>query len=84
MGAVFLGHHQQMGIDVAVKVSHILAGSFGDRLELPPWAEALAQPDRLGVKTGSGFYLYGKYRLPPIGSQRVSLNIRRGDQRPTE
>jgi len=55
-----------VGIDVAVKVSHILAAAFGDRLALPAWADHLAQPERLGIKTGSGFYLYkGQERTEP-------------------
>ena len=55
-----------VGIDVAVKVSHILAEAFGDRLVLPAWADHLAQPERLGIKTGSGFYLYkGQKRSEP-------------------
>jgi len=55
-----------VGIDVAVKVAHILAAAFGDRLVLPAWADQLAQPERLGIKTGSGFYLYkGQERSKP-------------------
>jgi 3-hydroxyacyl-CoA dehydrogenase/enoyl-CoA hydratase/3-hydroxybutyryl-CoA epimerase len=55
-----------VGIDVAVKVSHILAEAFGDRLVLPPWTDQLAQAERLGFKTGSGLYLYkGQERSDP-------------------
>lgn len=55
-----------VGIDVAVKVAHILAAAFGDRLVLPAWADHLAQPERLGIKTSSGFYLYkGQERSKP-------------------
>lgn len=55
-----------VGIDVAVKVAHILAAAFADRLVLPTWADQLAQPERLGIKTGSGFYLYkGQERSKP-------------------
>ena len=55
-----------VGIDVSVKVSHILAEAFGERLVLPGWVDTLARPDRLGIKTGSGFYLYeGQARSKP-------------------
>jgi len=56
----------QVGIDVAVKVSHILAEAFEKRLVLPAWVDSLAEPGRLGIKTGSGFYLYqGEKRSKP-------------------
>jgi 3-hydroxyacyl-CoA dehydrogenase / enoyl-CoA hydratase / 3-hydroxybutyryl-CoA epimerase len=48
----------EVGIDVAVKVAHILAEAFPDRLPLPSWLDRSAEPDRLGAKTAKGFYLY--------------------------
>ena len=55
-----------VGIDVALKVSSILAEAFGDRLQVPAWADHLADPRRLGLKSGAGFYLYdGQERGKP-------------------
>jgi len=57
----------EVGIDVAVKVAHILHEAFAGRLPLPPWLDTFAEdPKRLGAKTRSGFYLYeGRKRTRP-------------------
>ncbi|HXT22387.1 MAG TPA: 3-hydroxyacyl-CoA dehydrogenase NAD-binding domain-containing protein, partial [Thermoanaerobaculia bacterium] len=52
----------EVGIDVAVKVAHILADAFPGRLPLPPWGDQLPAPDRLGAKTQKGLYKYEKER----------------------
>jgi 3-hydroxyacyl-CoA dehydrogenase/enoyl-CoA hydratase/3-hydroxybutyryl-CoA epimerase len=65
-----------VGIDVAVKVSHILSEAFGDRLALPTWVGHLDDPRRLGMKTGSGFYLYkGGERTKPDPEIRRALGL---------
>lgn len=48
----------EVGIDVAVKVAHILTDAFGDRLPVPEWLERALEDNRLGRKNGRGFYLY--------------------------
>src|SRR6202035_540229 len=50
----------EVGLDVAVKVAHILAAAFGDRLPPPGWIDRLSGEGRLGTKTGSGFYRYDR------------------------
>jgi len=50
----------EIGIDVAVKVAHILADAFGDRLPLPEWADSLLNSPHLGTKSGQGIYRYSK------------------------
>ncbi len=56
----------EVGIDVAVKVAHILAGAFGDRLPLPDWIDRLSDEGRLGSKSGRGLYVYdGRRRTAP-------------------
>jgi len=65
-----------VGIDVAVKVSHILSEAFPQRLVLPAWADRLVSPDQLGIKTGSGFYLYdGQERQKPNPAIYQSLGL---------
>ena len=56
----------EVGIDVAVKVAHIMADAVGDRLPLPSWVNRLDQSGRLGKKGGLGIYHYknGKRQDP--------------------
>jgi 3-hydroxyacyl-CoA dehydrogenase / enoyl-CoA hydratase / 3-hydroxybutyryl-CoA epimerase len=56
----------EVGIDVAVEVAQILGQAFARRLPVPPWAGALAAPDRLGAKSGKGLYRYeaGRRTVP--------------------
>ena len=49
-----------VGIDVAVKVSHIMTDALGARLTYPGWMARLGDDDRLGAKVGKGFYRYEK------------------------
>lgn len=56
----------EVGIDVASKVAHILLEAFGDRLALPAWLDRLPENERLGTKNQSGFYRYeGRERKDP-------------------
>lgn len=49
-----------VGIDVAGKVAHILHEAFPDRLPLPSWLDKLPEEGRLGKKSGKGIYRYEK------------------------
>jgi 3-hydroxyacyl-CoA dehydrogenase / enoyl-CoA hydratase / 3-hydroxybutyryl-CoA epimerase len=56
----------EVGIDVAAKVAHILHEAFSDRLPLPAWFDKTTGSGRLGAKNGKGFYRYeGKERKGP-------------------
>ncbi len=48
----------EVGIDVAEKVGHIVHGHFGDRMKPPPGFEKLVADERYGRKNKRGFYLY--------------------------
>jgi 3-hydroxyacyl-CoA dehydrogenase/enoyl-CoA hydratase/3-hydroxybutyryl-CoA epimerase len=50
----------EVGIDVAVHVAHIIGDAFSERLELPQWLDHLPENGRLGVKAGKGLYRYEK------------------------
>ncbi len=50
----------QVGIDVAYKVAHILQEHFGDRMKVPAVLEEAKKKGLLGKKSGKGFYLYDK------------------------
>jgi 3-hydroxyacyl-CoA dehydrogenase/enoyl-CoA hydratase/3-hydroxybutyryl-CoA epimerase len=56
----------EVGIDVATKVAHILHDAFSERLPVPDWLDQVPQSGRLGTKNGKGFYLYeGRERKEP-------------------
>ena len=66
-----------VGLDVGRKVAHILHDAFGDRLPLPEWLDDFDDPERLGRKTGRGYYLYerGKRQGPdPEVYSRLGLD----------
>jgi len=48
----------EVGIDVAGKVAHILDAQFGERMRAPPAIQALHKDERRGRKNGRGFYHY--------------------------
>ncbi|NDG85801.1 MAG: fatty oxidation complex subunit alpha, partial [Proteobacteria bacterium] len=48
----------EVGLDVAEKVGHILHDGFGERMNPPKTFEKLLEQKRLGKKSGSGFYVY--------------------------
>ncbi|WP_144393392.1 fatty acid oxidation complex subunit alpha FadJ [Pleionea sediminis] len=49
----------EVGIDVATKVSPILENAFGSRMTPPKMFDKLKNDDRKGRKNGKGFYQYG-------------------------
>ncbi|MBU6154949.1 MAG: fatty oxidation complex subunit alpha, partial [Bdellovibrionales bacterium] len=48
----------EIGLDVAEKVGHILHDGFGERMLPPKTFEKLVEKKRLGKKAGAGFYFY--------------------------
>src|SRR5690606_35368830 len=48
----------EIGIDVASKVAHVLLDAFGARLKPPELTQKLIDDGRLGRKTRRGFYQY--------------------------
>jgi 3-hydroxyacyl-CoA dehydrogenase/enoyl-CoA hydratase/3-hydroxybutyryl-CoA epimerase len=66
----------EVGIDVAFKVAHILRDAFGERLPIPAWLDKVPSSGRLGTKNGKGFYLYeGKERKGPDPSVYALLGL---------
>ena len=66
----------EVGIDVATKVAHILHDAFSDRLPLPEWLDKAPQSGRLGTKNRKGFYLYeGRERKGPDPSVYPLLGL---------
>jgi 3-hydroxyacyl-CoA dehydrogenase/enoyl-CoA hydratase/3-hydroxybutyryl-CoA epimerase len=54
----------EVGLDVAEKVAHVMLAAYGDRLQPTAGVAALVKAGRLGRKSGRGFYIYegGKKR----------------------
>ena len=48
----------EIGLDVAFKVLKIFAQAFKERVEVPSFLQKIISTERLGKKTGKGFYLY--------------------------
>lgn len=48
----------EVGLDVAAKVGHVLTEAFGERLPFPAWLDRLPESGRLGLKNGRGIYRY--------------------------
>jgi len=48
----------EVGIDVAAKVSHILENAFGGRMAGDGMLDKIVESGRLGKKNGKGFYIY--------------------------
>lgn len=48
----------EVGLDVATKVSKVLYGAFGDRMKPPTLLEKVVEQGRLGKKTGKGIYIH--------------------------
>ena len=66
----------EVGIDVAGKVAHILGDAFADRVRLPAWMDRLGGDGRLGVKSGKGLYRYeGRERKEPDPTAYAALGI---------
>lgn len=66
----------EVGIDVATKVAHILAEAFPDRLFFPDWQDRLVEDGRLGTKNGKGMYRYqGRERKEPDPSVYALLGL---------
>jgi predicted nucleic-acid-binding protein len=56
----------EVGIDVAAKVAHILGDAFAQRTQTPGWLDRLPEHERLGVKNGRVIYRYeGRERKNP-------------------
>jgi len=63
----------QIGLDVAAKVSKVLSAAFSDHLPSDRSLEALAQSGWLGAKSGAGFYTYAGGKRGALHEKAVAL-----------
>jgi len=80
----------EVGLDVAQKVSKTLLDAFGERALPPESLQKVIEDGRLGRKNGKGFYTYGTkrkvvdesiYELLPGGQKRRSIPVEEIQQR---
>jgi 3-hydroxyacyl-CoA dehydrogenase/enoyl-CoA hydratase/3-hydroxybutyryl-CoA epimerase len=73
----------EVGIDVATKVAHILHEAFNSRLPVPGWLDRLTGSGRLGTKNGKGLYRYEeRERKDPDPAVYGLLGLRGNIQHP--
>jgi 3-hydroxyacyl-CoA dehydrogenase/enoyl-CoA hydratase/3-hydroxybutyryl-CoA epimerase len=76
----------EVGLDVAEKVAHVMLAAYGDRLQPTAGVAALVKAGRLGRKSGRGFYEYsgGKKRgVDPSAYELLGVHPN-GGPRPAE
>ena len=76
----------EVGLDVAEKVAHVMLAAYGDRLQPTAGVAALVKAGRLGRKSGRGFYIYkgGKKRgVDPAAYELLGVHPN-GGPRPAE
>ena len=76
----------EVGLDVAEKVAHVMVAAYGDRLQPTAGVAALVKAGRLGRKSGRGFYAYsgGKKRgVDPNAYELLGVHPN-GGPRPAE
>ncbi|MCH7666651.1 MAG: enoyl-CoA hydratase/isomerase family protein [Acidobacteria bacterium] len=68
----------EVGLDTAVHVSHIMSEAYPERLTYPGWMDKMVEDGRLGAKAQKGFYLYRKgHRTQPDPAVYNLLGITR-------
>jgi 3-hydroxyacyl-CoA dehydrogenase/enoyl-CoA hydratase/3-hydroxybutyryl-CoA epimerase len=73
----------EVGLDVANKVAHVLAAAFPSRMSPAPLLEKLIAAGRLGKKNGRGFYLHGRGRRRPDPALPALLAVARERRAPS-
>ena len=62
----------EVGLDVGVKVMHILEAGLGPRFKAGPVLDQIVEKKLLGKKSGKGFYIYGP-KERPVNPEVVAL-----------
>ena len=73
----------EIGLDVAAKVSIILEDAYGERMRGYPYAERLAKKGFLGKKSGRGFYSHSEKGAEVIQTIRIDLGLDVGEKNTT-
>jgi 3-hydroxyacyl-CoA dehydrogenase/enoyl-CoA hydratase/3-hydroxybutyryl-CoA epimerase len=65
----------EVGLDVAAHVSEIMVSGYGERMKAPGFTKLLANHNRLGKKSGGGFYDYKDGKSSPSLAARDLLKL---------
>ena len=74
----------EIGLDVARKVAHVLQDAFGDRIAPVGLIDKLAAAGSLGKKSGLGFYRYAKGRRAGVNASFASRRAKDSPVGPQE
>ncbi|MCB0311367.1 MAG: enoyl-CoA hydratase/isomerase family protein, partial [Bdellovibrionales bacterium] len=66
----------EVGLDVVTHVSEIMQRGYGERMRGPNYAAQLVMANRLGRKTGQGFYVFEEEKVQPDESVRELLKLK--------
>lgn len=66
----------EVGLDVAAKVSHVLFNAFGERMKPPSAIDMVAKEGRLGKKSGKGIYLHSEGKRTEDSELLSKLDIK--------
>jgi 3-hydroxyacyl-CoA dehydrogenase / enoyl-CoA hydratase / 3-hydroxybutyryl-CoA epimerase len=71
----------EVGLDVGVKVLHILEAGLGPRFKAGTVFERVAEKKLLGKKSGKGFYIHGKTRVVNPEVVEIVAGLRKNARR---
>lgn len=71
----------EIGLDVAAKVSDVMEEAYGERMRGHNFAGILAKKGLLGRKSGQGFYRHSEKGAMPVSSIRIDLGLDVGEKR---
>ena len=70
----------EVGLDVAAKVSHVLFEAYGDRMKPPTAIEFVAKEGRLGKKSGKGIYLHQDGKRTEDSELLAKIGVKAGKE----
>lgn len=65
----------EVGLDVAAHVSHVMVAGYGERMAVPDFAQRLLALNRKGRKNNLGFYTYEGKKSAPWDGLRSALDL---------
>ncbi len=70
----------EVGLDVAAKVSYVLYQAFGERMKPPTAIDWVAKEGRLGKKSGKGIYLHSEGKRAEDSELLTQMGVKPGKE----